>query len=405
MKIVHISSLAAGGGAGIAALRLHQSMMQQSGINSTLIQRFPIDEEFAKKNNIITANTGDSLFIRARKRFNLHTEHFHWVNLNRYPNNYEIATFATTSYRLEELPIIKEADIIHLHWVAEFLNYPTFFKNIKQPIVWTLHDMNPFIGLFHYENDIQRNPCYKLLDIKTTKIKQRAIRKKDNMHIVCLSEWMKNKSQTSDTFSRYTHHLIPNGLDLSSFSFLNKEKARKELNVNTPLKTILFIASSVSNYRKGFDLIVNTLERLDRTDYNLISVGGNKITTNNKINHIHFERIDETSILNKLYSAADITIIPSREDNLPNTMLESFACGTPVMSFSNGGMAEHVKTGENGILIKEIGSESLAQGLNDFLDNKYIFDNGEIRRYAETTFSDKLQVERYVQLYKEILVK
>lgn len=125
MKIIHISTIH--GGAGIAALRLHQRLMKQPDIQSEFIQRFPLDPEYAQANNIITIGTARSLRIRVLKKYNLHTEHFHWLKLNKHPKDYEIATFPTSSYRIEQSPIVKEADIIHLHWVSDMLNYPTFF--------------------------------------------------------------------------------------------------------------------------------------------------------------------------------------------------------------------------------------------------------------------------------------
>lgn len=403
MRITHISTAAAGG-AGIAAFRLHQKLMKQPNIQSSFIQRFHLDKDFMDVNNIYEAPIGKALSIRIRKKFNIHTEHYHWVRLKRFPSNYETISFPTTSYRLEELPIIKNADIIHLHWVAEFLNYPTFFKNIKKPIIWTLHDMNPFMGLFHYKDDVLKNQAiYRKYDEKAIILKQKAIHKSNSLNIVSPSKWLMNLSESSQTFYAYPHYLIPNGLDISLYPLLEKKTEKEKQQVDNNLKTILFVANGVEIHRKGFDLLASAINKLNREDYNLISVGGDKITINSKINHIHYNYINDIKTLNSIYAAADLTILPSREDNLPNVMLESFANGTPVMSFSNGGMVEHVKTGENGILLSEIGIEPLTQGLNDFLNNKYTFEEKEIRDYAINTFSDTIQTQKYIQLYKDIL--
>lgn len=408
MKIIHISTGITGGGAGIAALRLHQHLMKESDIQSQFVQRFPVDPEFATANNIHTVGTGRSLIIRALKKYNLHAEHFHWVKLNKYPKDYEIATFATTSYRLEQLPIIQDADIIHLHWISEFLNYPTFFKNIKQPIIWTLHDINPFMGMFHFESDRIKNiEKYGDIDEQVRNIKIKAINKKDNIHIVCLSEWMKKQSEASVALGRYPHYLIPNGLDFSNYPVIDKTYAKQKIGVSNGAKTLIVVGTHLSNIQKGFPMFFDAVDKMERSDFQVISIG--QLPKNMKIradiNHIHFDKITDISALNLLYSAADLTVIPSKEDNLPNVMLESFANSTPVMSFSNGGMAEHVKTGMNGILLFEIGIEALAKGINDFLNNKYIFERKAIRDYAINTFSDTLQTQKYIQLYKDILNK
>lgn len=406
MKIVHISTIH--GGAGIAALRLHQRLMKQPGIESEFIQRFPLSPEYVQANHIFTAGTGRSLIIRALKKYNLHTEHFQYVKLNKHPKDYEIATFATSSYRLEQLPIIKEADIIHLHWVSDILNFPTFFKNVKQPIVWTLHDINPFSGMFHFESDRLKNlKTFGKLDEQIKRIKVKAINKKDDIHIVCLSEWMKEKSEASPAFRRYPHYLIPNGLDFSNYPVIDRLKAKERIGFDKNLKTLLIVGTRLDNIQKGFPLFIETINKLERKDFQLISVGASdeNLKIRSDIRHIHFENVKEVSELNNLYAAADLTVIPSYEDNLPNVMLESFANSTPVMSFSNGGMAEHIQTGENGILINKIGTEPLTQALNDFLDNKYIFDKEKIRNYATENFSETLQTEKYLHLYKDILNK
>lgn len=405
MKIVQISTFV-NGGAGIAAFRLHSSLMRQPDIESEFLQKTYIpNKKYAEDNHIHTAPIGHSYLLRARKKFNLHSEHFQWNKLRSKPRNYEVATFATTSFRLEELPLVKDADIIHLHWVAEFINYPTFFKNIKQPIVWTLHDMNPFMGLFHYEEDeIRNNDIWNYINKKVLEQKIKAIHRHNNVHIVSPSLWMKERAKKSEALGKYPHEVIPHGIDLSQYPKLNKQHSKSELGINNSLKTIVFVASSTDNYRKGFDLLIDAIN-LKNIKFNLISVGGPKIQLNDNINHIHYERINDVAKLNTIYSAGDITIIPSREEAFNLVMIESFANGTPVLSFSTGGMAEHVKTGVTGILEYNTNSASLGDDIGDFLNNKYNFDHNIIRQYAFDNFSDKLQTEKYIQLYKKILDK
>lgn len=406
MKIIHISSFATGGGAAIAAFRLHQSLMKQPDVESILIQKAFLDESFAKQNNIITAFTDRNLVTRIRKKLNIHTEHFHWKKRIKYPEDYEIATFATTSYRLEKLPEVKEADIIHLHWVGDFLNYPTFFKNIKQPIVWTLHDINPMRGMFHFDSDIEKNKdLFGREEEKNLQIKIKGVQQSNNISIVCLSDWMRQKVMSSSHLASFSNYIIPNGLDFAKHPFRDKEADKESIGVNNKLKTILVVGASLNNQQKGFPILFEAINKLERQDFNIISVGHltNYTVDRTDINYIHVNSVENSEELNKYYSAADITIIPSKEDNLPNVMLESFANGTPIMSFSNGGMAEHIASGENGVLISNIGIESLSQGIEDFLDNKFAFDNKKIREYALNHFSDTLQVERYKQLYNDIL--
>lgn len=218
---------------------------------------------------------------------------------------------------------------------------------------------------------------------------------------------MKQKSLSSATLGRFPHYIIPNGLSFSQYPEIEKKQSKKIAKLNNGVKTILVVGASLENKQKGFPLFFDAINSLNRSDFNIVSIGhlDNSPLKREDINHIHLDKIEDVNQLNIFYSAADITVIPSKEDNLPNVMLESFANGTPIMSFSNGGMAEHMSDGENGILIKEISVESLKLAINDFLDNKYIFDNEKIRDYAINHFSDKLQIRKYMGLYNNILNK
>ncbi|MDR2994465.1 MAG: glycosyltransferase, partial [Bacillus cereus] len=329
------------------------------------------------------AEKDKSFIAKICRKLNIDNVSLHNKKLEKLGGKYEIASIPFSSYHLENHPKIKEADIIHLHWVTDnFLNYPTFFRNVKQPIVWTLHDINPFRGIFHFDGDKIKNPNLSKLDKQILQIKINSIHKKDNINIVCLSEWMQHKSTQSTAFSRYPHSLIPNGLDFTKYPILDREDAKIKTKVNNGLKTILVVGASLESEQKGFYLLFDTINKLKLTNFNFITIGYSSELKhiNKNINHIHIDKITDTSMLNYYYSAADITIIPSKEDNLPNVMLESFANGTPIISFNNGGMAEHIKNGENGILISEISLDALVIGINDFLDDKYHFDNDNIRK-------------------------
>ncbi len=405
LKIVNISTLCRGG-AGIAAYRLHQALLKSNKIESIFIQKFEEQNTIREENLFTCYPTQLTIYERLKRKFKLDSDNRYWSLLkdNLPDNNVEALSTPVSLHRIEKLDIVQAADIIHLHSVTKFLNYSTFFKNIKQPIIWTLHDMNPFMGIFHYEGDFHRNiDRLGKLEKEVIKDKISVLHKKDNLHIVCLSEWMKKKSEASAIFRKYPHYLIPNGLDFSYYPLLDKEECRREMGITNNLKTIFFIASDINIKRKGFDLFMEVIAKMDNLPFNFISVGGEKIELDSSINHIHFNRIDDVSKLNVIYSAADLTLLLSREDNLPNVMLESFANGTPILCFkTGGGMAEHINEGQNGILTETMNNESFANDLKDFVNGKYEFDRNQIRTYAVNHFSDSIQAEKYIDLYYNI---
>lgn len=408
IKVVHIVS-GVGGGAGIAALRLHRGLMQQGSIISHIIQKADTTKDLLSE-NVSTLFESTCLFYRLKRKLGLTPEMKHNKLIATFPRNneYEIATFATSSYRIEEHPLVRDADIIHLHWVANFLNYPTFFKSVKQPIVWTLHDKNPFHGLFHTETDERNNTLeYGNLDKKVRLIKEKYLNEVTNIHIVTPSLWLLIKSKESKALSSFPHVCIANSIDTKTCN-IDHEFAKKKLNLDNGKKTLMFIAHSIDIPRRGFFIMKESFSQLSRDlcDFNLVTVGGSKIELNNQhINHVHYESTNDSELLNTIYSAADIQILPTQEDNLPNVMLESLANGTPIISFANGGMAEHISTGQNGILVDTIGVEPLTKAIENFLNDKYTFNRETIKQYALDHFDEEKQVLQYVQLYKDILNK
>ena len=189
IKVVHIST-SKNGGAGIAAYRIHEALNKTNQVESYFIQQ---NKNARNKDEKIDSAPfyKPSIIFRILRKLKL-TDYIENSKLRKFvksfSSNFEIATFPTSSYRIEEHPLVKEADIIHLHWVADFLNYPTFFKKIKKPIIWTLHDMNPFQGLFHYKNDeLSNKKDLGRIDEKIKFLKQKHIHQNKNIIMINLN--------------------------------------------------------------------------------------------------------------------------------------------------------------------------------------------------------------------------
>lgn len=411
IKVVHITS-SLGGGAGIAAYRLHESLREDGRVDSYLLQKNPPTAEMIEKK---IANHSSPLSYRIKKKLSLlmglsKFERYK-KQIRKQPRDYEIVSLPFSYYPLHKNKLVQEADIIHLHWVSDFIDYPSFFTNIKKPIVWTLHDMHPFLGIYHYCGDMKKNTnaALKKIDQEILQLKQNYIYKHGNIYIVTPSEWMGEHSMKSDIFKLSPHYTIANPFDTSSYNNTNNKAACKEiLGIDNTKKTLLFIADHITVYRKGIDLLIDALHNIPTESYNIISVGSGDIKKllPSNVNYKGFGMVNNSILLNQIYSAADITIVPSREDNLPNVVFESMLNGTPVISFTNrGGMAEHIITGENGILVDEITSEALADAINEFINGKYKFEYEIVRLYPIDNFNYKKQSNLYFNLYQSILDK
>ena len=400
MKILHITT-SDSGGAGIAAKRIHFGLLD-SGVNSKLlVLSNPKDkrEIFAFRSLIVR-----KILDRTLKSFTFFLpQNLKLLNqTSGVKGDFEIFTTPLTLYKVEEHPLVQEADIIHLHWISNFINYPTFFSTLgkNKKFVWTFHDMNPFMGGFHYQGDYQANPHLLPIEnvIREIKYKSYLNIPDSNMHVIYLNKWMKEKSEEYKTFSRFPSSIIPNGLDSESFKPFTKDTSRESLGIPLTTKVLMFGCQAIRIKRKGFDLLSDALKIiLNKSDVQLtlLTIGESlpDMDLHRNVKVIELGYVSDLKKLRMAYSASDFFILPSLEDNLPNVMLESWACGTPVISFANGGMKDHIKNGMNGYLITDLTAVALAERIEFALIN--IGPEAKaVSAYALATFDDKKICER-----------
>ena len=328
-------------------------------------------------------------------------------------------SFPNTKYDITENPLYKEADIIHLHWVAEFLDYSSFFAKNTKPVVWTLHDESPFEGGEHYtESFLGINTQGKPITRTYTEVekkwhdkilsqKQQIFDKKTNIHIVSPSNWLSKLSQNSTIFNNFKHYVIPNGLDTQIFNHKNQVFCRQVFNLPLNKKIVLFVADNLTNDRKGYIYLQKAFENLMNlsidNDILLCAIGSKSNIESSYKNIVEFGFIQDERLMSILYGASDVFVIPSLEDNLPNTVIESLCCGTPVIGFDIGGISDMITDGKNGYLCPEISVDSLQQTINKFLENVTTFDRHSISKKATEKYALQKQAQNYIELYKSLL--
>lgn len=410
MKVLQIT-YSQKGGAGIAAKRLHDSL-QKNGISSGFLST---NLTINFKNELIN----DDFFKYKKpgflKRIRLKLLSFNFlskknklknkINDLKKTNNFEIISSPYASYKLHNHPLVLEADIINLHWVSGILDYTTFFNFCNKPIVWTFHDMNPFLGVFHYKNDFN-NASIDLKNINKIiqNIQFHNISKIKKGVIISPSKWLLNEAIESNFFLRFKMKKIVNSIDLEIFKIKDKKILRNKYLIPNDEFIILFVAEDVKNFRKGFDMLLESLKHLKKINYSIITIGvdDNKVYENIKV--VSFGRVYNLNKIVDIYNLADVFILPSREDNLPNVILESFATGLPIISFNVGGIKEHVFNNKTGYISKELNGYSLGNEILRFYNSKDHFDAFKIRKYAEDKFSYSNQYKDYVKVYKKLLV-
>lgn len=405
MRIVHINTYD-DGGAAVAMLRLHDALLKAQVDSHVLVLHRSGTE--AIENMHVYEAPKDGLLNKVQRKLGktptLREAHVKILDAN--PADYETYTFPETDYDVLKHPIVRSADIVCLHWIARFVDYPSFFAGVDKPVVWVFHDMNAFQGGFHYKGDEEAFAhMFEEHEASTKAVKESAYNSVDTLTVVTPSDWMKHASSQSALTGNLSHRTIYNCGDTRAFHPVKRAHALRDLGLDRNHRYLLFMASNHRVKRKGQDLLSEALSALQiPEDVRLLSIGSNIEFESDRV--IPFGYVRSERRLNDLFNVSDATILPSREDNLPNVMVESLLAGTPVISFQNGGMVEVIQHERNGLLVNEMTASTLAQAIDDLVNGPADrFDRAEIADRALTLFDPKRQAAGYIRLFKSLLKK
>lgn len=316
------------------------------------------------------------------------------------------------------------ADLLHLHWLGRDTLSVEEVGALRLPLVWTLHDMWTFCGAEHYSDNERylggyvRNtrPARESgpdLNGWTWRRKQRAWR--HAMHLVSPSNWLADCARRSALVGRWPIAVIPNPLDLRAFAPMEQAMARAQLGLPADAAIVLFGAlGGATDRRKGADLLMGALEQLrqsahsrGRPDVHLLLFGQDRpsepLDSGFPVHYAGGLRDDANLRLH--YAAADVMVVPSRQDNLPQTATEAMACGTPVVAFRVGGLPDVVDHEHTGYLAEPLDTASLAAGIT------WVLGDPERRRalgaaaraVAERRWAPDVVARQYVDVYDEVL--
>jgi glycosyltransferase involved in cell wall biosynthesis len=314
-------------------------------------------------------------------------------------------------------------DLINLHWINyNFLQIETIAK-FNQPVVWTLHDMWAFTGGCHYSQDCDRyihacGSCPQLYSSKDQDLSHWIWQRKaktwqeHNLTIVTPSVWLAKCAGSSSLFEKSRIEVIPNGINTNIYKPIDQQLARSKFGLPQDKQLIFFGAmNATSSQRKGFHLLQPALQRLFDSDWRnkieLVVFGSSQSDAQDSLNFkTHYlGKLSDDDSLAQAYSAADVFVAPSVQDNLPNTVMEAISCGTPCIAFSIGGMPDMIEHQGNGYLAQPHNTEELAQGIAWVLEDRERHQKlgDRARKKAEQEFTLEIQAHRYLSLFSELL--
>jgi len=410
-----LSTFDARGGAAIAARRLHTGL-RHIGVDSRML---------------VQEKGGDDPFVIGpatplRRALSTFRPMFDSLPLKFYPERQRI-TFSSAmlpdriSREIEKM----NPSIVHLHWIAAgFLRIETLAK-LGRPLVWTLHDSWAFTGGCHLPFDCLRyrdacGACPTLGSSRQRDLSHRIWKRKRksweslDLTVITPSRWLARCAESSSLFRDTRIEVIPNGLDINRFRPIDQGTARNILSLPRDRKLILFGgAQASSDPNKGFRYLTEALGKLSSRGWgekaDVLVFGSHEPEKDpgfgmqgHYLGHVH-----DDATLSLLYSAADVFVAPSIQENLPNTVMEAAACGTPSIAFEIGGLPDLVEHGRTGYLAQPFETNDLAQGIAVLLgdDNKRTEMGDAARHKVVSEFALERIARRHAELYRGILIQ
>jgi glycosyltransferase involved in cell wall biosynthesis len=340
--------------------------------------------------------------------------------------NRETALFspACAPDRLSQRLLLDDADLLHLHWVNNgFMRIETLPK-FNKPMVWTFHDMWPFTGGCHYSNGCNNfttscGACPQLHSVQKKDLSHRVFRRKkaawskSPFEVIAPSRWLANVAASSSLLRRHAVHTIPNAIDTVTFAPADKDLARSEFGLPGNAIVLLFSALTADgDKRKGLHFMLPLLARLAEQHSQKpihLAVLGMKAPERENIYPFpvtYLGVFNDDEAIARAYSAADMLVAPSIEDNLPNSVMEAASCGVPSVAFRTGGLPDMIEHARSGYLAKPFDVEDLAAGVSSFVDAPdAAAQAGKLaRQHVVENYSYRVVARQHADLYSKLLV-
>lgn len=418
MSILHLSQSDTGGGAALAAYRLHTAL-HRLGLDSRML----VQRKYSDDSAVQALRPRMDVLSRVRrvvKRRQMQGSVARYAPTRRH---YTLFTDSRTLWDEEVFAQIGQPDLVHAHWTYDFVEMARLgaFTKGRVPLVWTHHDIAAVTGGCHCLGGCSRwqtgcGQCPELgshdsqdLSAFTFARKQRVFPtlQAADLHHVAPSQWLKSLLERSPLYRHQPVTVIPNGVDTEVFRPSPTSPAREVLfDLHEPdTKIILFVAQAVDLPYKGFSVLMDALAQAHfPSNVICVSIGAGQVEAPSGVRHIALGSIQNLRWLAQCYSAADVFVIPSLDDNLPNTVLESIACGTPVVGFATGGIPDMVRSGLTGETVPTGDARALAEALRAMLDDdaKRAALRISSRDVAERDYSLPLQAARMQALYAQV---
>ncbi|MDR2969018.1 MAG: glycosyltransferase family 4 protein [Tannerellaceae bacterium] len=401
MKILLLNTSERTGGAAVAASRLLNAL-RKAGVEANML-------------------TGEKKTIANRFRFLWERLTIFLCNKGSRKNLFQVS-IANTGTDISKHPLVRQADVIHLHWINQgFLSLNDIKRLIRsgKPVVWTLHDLWPATAICHYPGCCEKfkqecSACPKPVDNPLWDLARRVFKKKatipfHQVTFVGCSRWITEQAGTSALLRQAGFYAVPNPIDTKIFKPADKAAVRKSLGLDANRYSVLFAAAKLSDSRKGARYLLESLRILKEktpalpVEIVLMGNGSDELIRDFPFPVKELGYISDEKRKAECYAAADVFVSPSLEDNLPNTIMEAMACGTPPVGFRTGGIPEMIDHKKNGYVARYEDAADLAEGI------LWVIENREKENLSQAcvekvsaNYSEAVVAGKYMDIYNKV---
>lgn len=416
MRVLIVNTSEKTGGAAVAANRLMEAL-NNNGVKAKMLVR-------DKDTDQITV---------VELKHNIFTKwHFLWerfvifIHLHFSKDKLFQLDIANSGFDITKLREFKEADIIHLNWVNQGMLSISGIKHIlesNKPVVWTMHDIWPAVSICHLALDCHRyetncGNCPYLpgksehdLSYKIWNKKKKILKDNSILFVAC-SHWLENEANKSALLVGQKITSIPNPIDMRTFCKMDKAEARLSVGLPSDKRLILFVSQRATNMNKGINHLIEacrimTDQNPDMKDNTAIAILGShseEFVNSLTLPVYPLGYVSDTKRIVRIYNSADIFVLPSLSENLPNTIMEAMSCGVPCIGFNVGGIPEEIDHKSNGYVAEYKNSEDLAKGIS------WILEEADYNKLSENAikkvsanYSQHTIAMRYIEVYDEAL--
>ena len=414
MKVLIVNTSEKTGGAAVAANRLMEAL-KNNGVKAKMLVR---DKETDQLTVCSLPSSWRLMWHFLWERIVI------WFHLRLHREHLFEIDIANCGTDITRLPEFKEADIIHLHWVNQgMLSLKDLRKIVEaKPVVWTMHDIWPATAICHYARGCTQyhkecGQCPLLPGNSRHDLANRVWKRKQRMlqgrrvTYVCCSQWLAGEAAKSALLQGQTVVSIPNPIDTHVFCPQDKRQSREQLGLPVDKRIILFVSQRVTDPRKGIDYLVEAIRLLVeqhpemRQQWAIAILGGHaeEVASRLALPACSLGYVSDQRRIVQVYNAADVFVLPSLEDNLPNTLMEAMACGVPCVGFRVGGIPEMIDHEVNGYVAQFQQADDLARGIRYVLaEADYASLSQQCLKKVLHCWSQQSVANRYIDIYNKV---